>query len=147
MLGLFLRLTGYFARFPGSVTGRPRQIRYREHTGAMTPFITPNCSAPVGPVVVYVFVPYFTLCNATRRELFLADGYVACQSLGLRLVEVASEEVSSRAIRLQPSLEHEKVVDLVRKNQDLDRHLFLPQTLHEVNRLAEGYIAVVVALN
>jgi len=67
--------------------------------------------------------------------------------LVLWLVEVASEEVGSSAVCLQPSLEHKKVVDLVWENQDFDRHFSLAQALHEVNRLTKGYIAVIVALN
>src|SRR5262245_22619871 len=63
------------------------------------------------------------------------------------LAELPVEEVSGGDVRLDPARVNQDVVDLVGEDELLEGHALPPQRLGEVHALAEGHVAVVVAMD
>src|SRR5207245_2178745 len=61
--------------------------------------------------------------------------------------EVAIKEVSRRVIGFEPAPVGEKVVNLIRENNLLELDTLLAQRLRQVDRLTEGHVAVIVAVD
>ena len=62
-------------------------------------------------------------------------------------LEVSVKEIRRRMIGAQPVGMREEIVDLVRKDQLLKLYTLLSQCLHQVNRFAEGHIAIIITVN
>src|SRR5574341_2559929 len=66
---------------------------------------------------------------------------------GRPTLQLAVEELRRRLVRLQPVPVQQEVVHFVRKDQLLELHALRPQRLHDVHRLAERHVAVIVAVD
>src|SRR5215469_1218297 len=63
------------------------------------------------------------------------------------MLQGSIEEVGGCGIRSNPALPAQESVDFVGQDYLLEGSVLFAQTLHQVNRLAEGDVAVVVAMD
>src|SRR5690349_24989172 len=61
--------------------------------------------------------------------------------------QLSIEEFDAGVICPQPGLMSQKIVHLVGKNQLLKLNVMLSELSNQIDRLAEGYVAVVVTMN
>ena len=57
------------------------------------------------------------------------------------------EKIAGRVIRREPGPVQKKIMNLVRKNQLVERDSLFAQCLGQVDHLGEGDVAIIVALN
>ena len=65
----------------------------------------------------------------------------------LALLKHAIEEICRGRVSADPTLVHEKAMDLIREDDLLKGYVVSPEPLRQVDRLLEGNVAVIVALD
>src|SRR5215467_2651514 len=80
-----------------------------------------------------------------RAKFFLRASVTDCELL----IEFQGpvKELGGCGVGLHPVLPSQKSVDLIRQDQLLEGDLLRPQPLHQVHRLSEGHVAVIISMN
>ena len=88
------------------------------------------------------FIFFLTLTSSAKL-------CVLAPALGsdLLLLYMFIEVLAHCAIRIHPTFPQQKIVDLIRINDLFEVHTLFLQPLRKVGRLAERYVAIVVAVN
>src|SRR5215467_12377598 len=86
--------------------------------------------------------------NSDRPKSQLPRSFSFVFSRGDRgQAKIPVKKLRRRLVSPQPTLPHQEIVDLVRKNQLFKVDALLPQALNQVGGLLEGHVAVVVTMD
>src|ERR1700682_4945080 len=90
------------------------------------------------------------LCGVRDRYSFDTRGYSdpsLCSGLRRKRPQLPVKEIRGRFVSANPRLPQQEVMNFVRKNNLLKRHMILAQSLDQVRSLLERNVAVVVAVH